>query len=179
VTGESGRIPGAGPTPADSERTLEQKAFLGVGTAFLFASAFAAAELVYRLTIGRSPIVVAFPLLYLALGWISLLFGLAKLSGAHRVSSAARGPWLAAGALIVFVCAPIPASVLYPATECSVTSQCEDCGQRGRARGTQNYWGGWLEQTYTPLGISPPLPGQRWSKSPSTCDHPGCLPWED
>ncbi|MGE0706961.1 MAG: hypothetical protein AB7N76_02780 [Planctomycetota bacterium] len=175
----SGRIPLPGPVPAPPARTLEQRAFLGVGAAFLLASALSAAELVWRLVAGRSPVVVAFPLLYLALGWLSLVFGLTLLSGERRAASEARGPWLAAGALVIFLCAPLPASLLYPARERSATFVCERCGLQGHAEGKQNYWGGWLERRLKRLGLAAPAPGQAWPVAPGACRHPGYLPWEE
>ncbi|HBP18451.1 MAG TPA: hypothetical protein DEA08_11795 [Planctomycetes bacterium] len=175
----SQRLPSPGEAPRAEGRTLEQRAFLGTGTAFLLAAVAAAAELVWRLTSGRSPVIVVLPLLYLGLGWVSLLFGLASLTGEHRRQSAARGPWLALGALVIFLCAPIPASVLYPARERSKTFTCEECGTRAHAEGSQNYWGGWLEQRLRVLGRSPALPGQPWPQAPGQCEHPGYLPWED
>ena len=168
----SSRIPDPGPRPVLAGRTPEQTAALVVGSAFLVLGVVAAIAVVRRLDASAaSLLIVPLPVLYLAIGWLSLLYGMARLSDARRTSSLARGPWLAIGLLVFLVSAPMGASFAYPVREVRVTFTC-DCGTRAEASGSQNYWGDWLSQRLTVLSVTP-KPGQ----NPMTCPHAGHVPW--
>lgn len=163
----SGPLPG--PQPAAEGRTHEQSAALAVGGAFLLLGLLSALEVAWRVTTARvGLVVVVLPVLYLALGWLALLFGMARLSGPRRKSSHARGPWLVIGLLVFLLCAPLAASFAYPTSFESTTFTCRECGTQVRAEGNRNYWGTWLQRDLTVLGG--PNPG---------CAHPGHLPWEE
>lgn len=168
----SSRVPSPGPAPQPAARTPEQTASLVVGSAFLVLGLVTSIEVVQRLTASEaSLLIVPLPVLYLAIGWLSLLYGLAKLSDVRHKSSLSRGPWLAIGLLVFLVSAPLGASFAYPVTRTQVRFTCE-CGTTADATGEQNYWGDWLARDLKVLVVTP-RPGQ----DPATCAHDEHVPW--
>ncbi|MBL4845292.1 MAG: hypothetical protein JKY65_07195 [Planctomycetes bacterium] len=171
----SARLPLPGPVPRLEPRTPEQSALLLLGTSALLA-ALAASTALYSLAPGWNPLLLAFPLMLLITGWGSLLSGLFHLEGPRRERSVARGRLAVFGLTLILACAPVPASVVFPARTDARAFNCHECGARGHLRGVQNAWGAWIEHSVR-LGGQSPTPYGGWSRPRSACDHSANLPW--
>tara|TARA_R110002072_G_scaffold257925_1_gene416613 strand:+ start:2645 stop:3097 length:453 start_codon:yes stop_codon:yes gene_type:complete len=140
-------------------------AALGTGAALL------------RFKVGWSPLLLAFPFLFLISGWAALLFGLFQLEGPRRVRSVARGRFAAFGLALILASAPVPASLVVPARVVGKAFTCYSCGARGHLHGAQNAWGTWLESSVR-LGGQAATPPRGWQQARKSCDHAASLPWE-
>lgn len=176
MTRPSARLPLPGPVPRIEPRTPEQNAFLVVGGVALLTSLVAGAALL-RLEAGWSPLLLAFPFLFLVCGWGSLLYGLLQLEGPRRARSVARGRLAALGLSLILASAPVPASLVVPARVVGKAFTCYSCGARGHLHGVQNAWGTWLERSVR-LGGQATTPPRGWQRSRQRCDHAASLPWE-
>lgn len=175
MTRPSARLPLPGPVPRIEPRTPEQNALLAVGSLALLAALVAGAAL-FRLPSGWSPLLLAFPFVFLLSGWASLLFGLFQLEGPRRARSVARGRLAALGVGLILLSAPVPASLVVPARIEGRAFTCYHCGARGHLSGVQNAWGTWLERSVR-LGGQAPTPPRGWLRPRRSCDHAASLPW--
>ena len=172
----SARLPLSGPVPRIEPRTPEQNALLVIGGVSLLAALGTGAALL-RFKVGWSPLLLAFPFLFLISGWAALLFGLFQLEGPRRVRSVARGRFAAFGLALILASAPVPASLVVPARVVGKAFTCYSCGARGHLHGAQNAWGTWLESSVR-LGGQAATPPRGWQQARKSCDHAASLPWE-